>query len=280
MQTPQKLPQKSYFESKERRVAPKSTKAEACPGSLRRSLRDGRFSSRPTSAVFAQGYWQTDGRRPRRRIRTGSCCFPKTLCRPAKSVRHGLLMVPGRNKGRPAGSSLAGVSSLRREVARVDGEKGGGGRTGSRNVQGNGPTSGRQSKQQQQSWRVGGRRGAKGRTAVVSGIERHERESERESVRRVVSVCCSVLLWAALGSLLFLDRKREGGARTNQMGSRLAWVGGTCKVEEGCSSQNLQAGCCRSSLAAAGPGSLVRGKVYLLPPYTYMYLWMYLYVWT
>jgi len=31
MQTPQKLPQKSYFESKERRVAPKSTKAEACP---------------------------------------------------------------------------------------------------------------------------------------------------------------------------------------------------------------------------------------------------------
>lgn len=196
-----------------------------------------------------------------------------------KSVRHGLLMVPGRNKGRPAGSSLAGVSSLRREVARVDGEKGGG-RTGSRNVQGNGPTSGRQSKQQQQSWRVGGRRGAKGRTAVVSGIERHERESERESVRRVVSVCCSVLLWAALGSLLFLDRKREGGARTNQMGSRLAWVGGTCKVEEGCSSQNLQAGCCRSSFAAAGPGSLVRGKVYLLPPYTYMYLWMYLYVWT
>ncbi|KAL9535840.1 hypothetical protein SMMN14_01607, partial [Sphaerulina musiva] len=143
MQTPQKLPQKSYFESKERRVAPKSTKAEACPGSLRRSLRDGRFSSRPTSAVFAQGYWQTDGWRPRRRIRTG------------------------RNKGRPAGSSLAGVSSLRREVARVDGEKGGGGRTGSRNVQGNGPTSGRQSKQQQQSWRVGGRRGAKGRTAVV-----------------------------------------------------------------------------------------------------------------
>lgn len=110
--------------------------------------------------------------------------------------------------------------------------------------------------------------------------ETRERESERESVRRVVSVCCSVLLWAALGSLLFLDRKREGGARTNQMGSRLAWVGGTCKVEEGCSSQNLQAGCCRSSLAAAGPGSLVRGKVYLLPPYTYMYLWMYLYVWT
>lgn len=190
MQTPQKLPQKSYFESKERRVAPKSTKAEACPGSLRRSLRDGRFSSRPTCAVFAQGYWQTDGWRPRRRIRTGSCCFPKTLCRPAKSVRHGLLMVPGRNKGRPAGSSLAGVSSLRREVARVDGEKGGGGGTGSRNVQGNGPTSGRQSKQQQQSWRVGGRRGAKGRTAVVSGIERHERERVRES--QCAELCLSV----------------------------------------------------------------------------------------